>query len=199
MTEQAAFPFPPARGRRSYMMDMDTRDVAVPPTVFRPSPAEPVALVPAEAWEPVPGDPALPTLGTLLLFALLPSDPETAGREMRTPCREEHLVLVDVPPGSGERDVVIGCSLVTVDELRLGSASLSPADLAARCLLPVLLPREGFDREPAAFLALRRPSALFRIHAGAPLSWSPPPMRIAPHCAEGVRAAFLRATRARVR
>lgn len=186
------FPFPPERGRRTYMMDMVASDAArVPAGVRRASGKGLASPIPAEAWacEPSPGPG--PRVGTLLLFVLLASDPETAGQEMRTPCREEHLVLVDVPEGSSRTDVLIGCPLLTLEELRLptDTARWQP-DARPRGLVPVLLPREGYDREPRAVASLRLPRAVFRWQAEAVLRYGDTVAALDEPYAAALREAF---------
>lgn len=178
----AEFPFPPERPCRTYMMDMVPSDAAHLPARF-PEPAgiEPCASIPAEAWTALSEGEAPVRVGSLLLHVLLAADPATAGDEMRTPCSEEHLVIVDVPPGNGPNDVLIGCRIADFGR----TVGRGPG------VVPVLLPREGYDREPQVGISLFLPSALYRRQARE----SSIVAALTPDYAAALREAFLRSVR----
>jgi hypothetical protein len=156
--------FPPARQTRSYMMDVCESDVVELPDLRQALPpmegVTPLVGVPAESWEPRAADDPKVRIGMVYEYFLL----VTPGAEVmpggRTPCREEHMIVAGLT-GEDDRDPVIVCPIVTWTEysrhkpklqteeaLRAAQAGRQPG------LLPMLLPREGYDSAAQLFIRL---------------------------------------------
>jgi hypothetical protein len=100
-------------------------------------------------------------------------------------------VLVDVPEGPSRTDVLIGCPLLTLEDLRLPADTTRwRPDARSRGLVPALLPREAYDREPRAFVQTATPRALFRWEAEAMLRHCETVAALTPPYAAALREAF---------
>ena len=153
--------FPPLRGGRSYMMDVDPQDAVELPDLRRllapVADAPPLEVILPADWVPwPPGDRAvLP--GAVLEHFLIVSAWAEINAGGRTPCHEEHFLTMAVT-GQDPCDPVVICPLLLAPE----AGPVRPG------LLPVLLPRPGYDTEPQVFVALRGAQAApYRYVSGA--------------------------------
>ena len=179
--------FPPEQGLRTYMMDVDPSDVVDLPDLAQALPVvagvAPVTCLPAEAWEPRPVEDTTVRVGLVYEQFLMVTPGEEVRPFGRTPCREEHVVVAGLT-GTGERDPVVLCPIVTWErysdrrpELQTEAALREAQAGQHRGLLPMLLPREGYDSEAQLFIRLD-------LHYAAPYRQA---RRILPHRSDGIR------------
>jgi hypothetical protein len=162
-------PFPPDLGKRTYMMDVDPSDVLDVPDlsglIRSAEGTEPIDVIPAEGWEAcVPGTPPHPGMVFAHLLLVSPGAEVFVGG--RTPCREEHAIAVSVD-SSSDRSPVVVLPIIAWEEY-FPSRRRADAHEALRearwgqvaDLLPLLLPRDGYDSEPDLFIWLALPRAM---------------------------------------
>lgn len=181
--------FPPAGGLRTYMMDVDPADVPDVPEPHRlvaPAPgATALTVVRPEDWEPVlPGCEEV-RVGTILSQQLMVGPGVEVNAGGRTPCREEHLIVVGLG-GPGDRDPVVVCPVVEREWL--------PRHRAWREgeFLPVLLPRPEYDVEPRLFIWLTLLEVTLLRYALWAVKGGRSPMRLREGAIDGLRAAVAR-------
>jgi len=118
--------------------------------------ADPLEVVPAEAWEPHWGEDEPLRLGVVLTHLMAISGEIYPGG--RTPCREGHYIIMHI---SSTEDMapVVGCQIFTWEEhsryrkdLQSEEALREAQAGQRRGYLPVLLPRAGYDTEPNVFI-----------------------------------------------
>jgi len=145
-------PFPPERKKRSYMMDVSDSDIATVPDLSRLARlfegVEPIEVIPPEAWEPWDGASHEPRTGLLLTYLLIPRPEPDAPLNWRTPCTEEHAIVVHLFSRE-DRAPVIVCPVQTWEEhSRHGPAPQAPGTL--------LLQMPGAEEDAFAWLATPR-------------------------------------------
>ena len=112
-------PFPPERKKRSYMMDVSGSDIAEMPDLSRLAGrlggVEPIGVIPSEAWETWHAELNEPRGGVLLTYLLIPRPEPDAPLNWRTPCTEEHAIVVHLLSRE-DRAPVIVCPVETAEE-----------------------------------------------------------------------------------
>ena len=193
--------FSPDRPRRSYMMDVDPADaIEVPdlgPLLAGLDAVEPLGRIGVEDWEPVPADDRRIRAGTVLQSFLMISGEVNAGG--RTPCREEHLIVVGAL-GEGDGDPVVLCPIVSWKDFSRYRRELQGEEALHRArqgghpgLLPALFPCAGYDTEPNAFVWTSVRRATLSKYVLFALGTPSTPIRLSEPLVPGLQAAVLRA------
>lgn len=171
--------FPPAAGLRTYMMDVTASDqVALPdlrPLLAGARGLPPLTSVAAADWEPVAEGTEAPAAGMVLPAVLMVSPGVEINEGGRTPCREEHLIVVACA-GSDQRSPVVVCPLILAETLTTGRHAAEGQQTVEqmragerRGVIPALLPRAGYDTVAQVFISLLQPQAIMRMQAASAL------------------------------
>lgn len=151
--------FPPVRPGRSYMMDVSPEDVTPLPDLRRllrsVAQVAPLEVVLPEDWEPWPeGEQAVAPGMVLEHFLTVDTLEVNAGG--RTPCSEQHLMVIAAAGVEPDSPVVV-CPLLIPQQ-----------EYAPRPgLIPILLPRAEYNTQPRVVLSLLRPEAVLYRHVAA--------------------------------
>jgi hypothetical protein len=197
--------FSPDRARRSYMMDVDPGDaIQVPdlgPLLAGLGAVEALERIGVEDWEPVPDDDRRVRAGTVLQSFLMVSGEVNAGG--RTPCREEHLIVV-AALGEGDVDPVVLCPIVSWRDFSRYRAELQGEGALRQAregglpgLLPTLFPCAGYDTEPNAFIRTALLQSTLRRYVVFALGTPRAPLRLREPLVPGLQAAVIRGAKRR--
>lgn len=197
--------FPPDTPLRTYMMDAAEEDKGVLPDLRAllqgVAGVAPLAALGPECWEPAPAGPQQAQPGLVLETFLIVEPDVEVNVGGRTPSREEHLLIVALT-GRDDCSPVVTCPLLLWDEQAgpgiryVAGAGLAEARAGRRPgLLPVLLPRAGYDQTPRLFLSLLRPVAVPYRQVAAVLRHRPAALQLRAAAVPALQSALYRVAR----